>query len=82
MNRLPVGHPAIDYLILVCQARHQRLRAGGPDRGASAVEWIVISAIVVAIVVAVGFIIRTALNGKAQEVSKCIEGADGSSGGC
>ncbi len=82
MNRLPISHPAVDYLLLGLQARHRRLRSGGVDKGASAVEWIVISAIVVGIVIAVGVVIKQALDTKAEEVANCIEGADGGSGEC
>ncbi|MCW2505688.1 MAG: Integral rane protein [Actinomycetia bacterium] len=80
VNRLPISHPAIDYLILQLQARHARATAEGTDRGASAVEWVVISAIVVGIVAAVAVVIRTAITSKADDVSKCIKSASGTAG--
>jgi hypothetical protein len=78
VNRL--SHPVLDYLLLQLQVRHRRARAEGAELGASAVEWIVISAIVVAIVTFVGVIIRGALEQKAGDVQRCIQGANGTAG--
>jgi Flp pilus assembly pilin Flp len=80
VNRLPTSHPALDYLLLQLQVRHARATAEGTDRGASAVEWVVISAIVVGIVAAVAVIIRTAINNKANDVRDCIQSANGQAG--
>jgi Flp pilus assembly pilin Flp len=55
-------------------ARKQR------DRGASAVEWVVITAIVVAIVGVVGGIIFKAVQGKANKTSDTISNQDVTSG--
>jgi hypothetical protein len=78
VNWLP--HPVLDYLLLQLQVRHRRARAEGAELGASAVEWIVISAIVVGIVALVGVIIRGALEQKATDVRTCIEGTNGTAG--
>jgi Flp pilus assembly pilin Flp len=59
-----------------------RVRSGASERGASAVEWVVISMIVVGICIAVGVILSTALSGKANQVSSCIAGATNTSSGC
>ncbi|MFE9648113.1 hypothetical protein ACFYO0_29155 [Streptomyces sp. NPDC006365] len=70
------GIPGVDFLITFLQGRVQRARSGELDRGASAVEWVIISAVVVAIVGVVAAIINEALRGGADKVSDCIEGAD------
>ncbi|MFW6722158.1 hypothetical protein ACHZ98_18750 [Streptomyces sp. MAR4 CNY-716] len=73
------GHPAIDFLVTFLRGRVERARSGELDRGASAVEWVIISAIVVAIVSAVAVIINQALSDGAEDVQDCIQnaGADG-----
>ncbi|MGA4840276.1 hypothetical protein [Streptomyces sp. G45] len=70
------GVPAVDFLVTFLQARVRRARSGELDRGASAVEWVIISAVVVAIVGVVAAIINNALKGGADKVGDCIEGAD------
>lgn len=77
MNRFGnTGHPTLDFLVTFVRGRMQRARSGELDRGASAVEWVIISAIVVAIVSAVAVIINNALEGGAQDVEECIQNAD------
>ncbi|NSC21807.1 hypothetical protein FM076_11585 [Streptomyces albus subsp. chlorinus] len=71
-----VGHPALDLLVTFLRGRVQRARSGQLDRGASAVEWVIISAVVVAIVGVVAAIINMALKNGADKVSDCIDGAD------
>ncbi|NJP64867.1 hypothetical protein [Streptomyces spiramenti] len=75
------SHPAIGYLYAALRTRLQRARAEG-DRGASAIEWVVIAAVVVGIVLAVGFVISSALTSKATDVQNCIAGASNQSGNC
>jgi Flp pilus assembly pilin Flp len=58
----PVG-----YLELSLRTRIGRDR-GSDDRGASAVEWVVITAILVAIAVAVGAVLREKIQGKADSI--------------
>ncbi|CAM5251034.1 Integral membrane protein OS=Streptomyces alboniger OX=132473 GN=CP975_20440 PE=4 SV=1 [Streptomyces alboniger] len=70
------GDPGLDFVITFLQGRVQRARSGELDRGASAVEWVIISAVVVAIVGAVAAIINAALDKGATKVGECIEGAD------
>lgn len=72
MKRLPVSHPAIDFLVVYLQGRVARARDEDRSRGASAVEWVIISAIVVAIVGAIGVAINKALSDKSGQVSDCI----------
>ncbi|MEK8171306.1 hypothetical protein NKH77_23250 [Streptomyces sp. M19] len=69
------GHPAVDFLVTFLRGRVERARSGELDRGASAVEWVIISAVVVSIVGVVAFIINNALKGGANKVGDCIEGA-------
>ncbi|MGY1435836.1 hypothetical protein [Streptomyces reniochalinae] len=71
-----VSHPAFDFLVTFLRGRVQRARSGELDRGASAVEWVIISAVVVAIVGVVAAIINMALKNGADKVSDCIDGAD------
>lgn len=70
------GIPAVDFLVTFLKGRVQRARSGELDRGASAVEWVIISAVVVAIVGVVAAVINGALKGGAEDVKDCIEGAD------
>lgn len=76
MNGRSFSHPAVDFLITFLQARMERARSEDTDRGASAVEWVIISAVVVAIVGVVAAIINEALSTGAEKVGKCIEGAN------
>lgn len=72
MNR-PFSHPALDFLLLRLRARYERARAEDTERGASAVEWVVVSAIVVAIAIGVGIVIKKALTDKADDISDKID---------
>lgn len=76
MNGNRFSHPAVDFLTTFLQGRMQRARSGELDRGASAVEWVIISAVVVAIVGVVAAIINLALKDGATKVGDCIKGAD------
>ncbi|MEC4016496.1 hypothetical protein [Streptomyces sp. H27-D2] len=70
--------PTVDFLLAFLRGRVERARSGELDRGASAVEWVIISAVVVAIVGVVAAIINTALKGGAEKVGDCIAGAKAS----
>ena len=72
------GIPAVDFMVTFLQARTERARSGELDRGASAVEWVIISAVVVAIVGVVAAIINAALSDGANKVGNCIKGASAS----
>jgi Flp pilus assembly pilin Flp len=56
----------LGFCILMLEGRLARTRN---DEGASAVEWVIIAAIVVGICIAVAGILRNALVGKANDVS-------------
>ncbi|GAA3872511.1 MULTISPECIES: hypothetical protein [Streptomyces] len=70
-----VRHPATDYLIGFLRTRLARARSGELDRGASAIEWVIIAAVVVGIVAGVAAVIMNALDDRAESVGDCIEGA-------
>jgi Flp pilus assembly pilin Flp len=73
-----IKHPAVDFLVTFIQGRVQRARSEDLQRGASAVEWVIISAVVVAIVGVVAAIINAALTNGANKVGNCIQGASAS----
>ncbi|MET8447738.1 hypothetical protein [Streptomyces sp. NPDC005209] len=77
-RNVSTGIPAVDFLVTFLSGRVQRARSGELDRGASAVEWVIISAVVVAIVGVVAAIINTALSDGAHKVGDCIKGASAS----
>jgi Flp pilus assembly pilin Flp len=65
------------------RARSDRVRSGDRrQRGASAVEWVVISFILVMIVTAVGVILYKALDTTATNTANCIQNANPSGAGC
>lgn len=73
--------PALTYLRVTLEAHYAKARSEDTERGASAIEWVIISAIVVAIVVFVGIILTNVLKSKATDVCKSIndQGGNGSS---
>jgi hypothetical protein len=73
---------ALEYVWVSLRARIAKARSGELQRGASAVEWVVISMIVVTIVALVGFAISQALTTRTSDVTKCIGNANGSNNGC
>lgn len=81
MNLPPPRHPALLYLWFTLCARIAAARAGERQRGASVVEWVVISMIVISLVAFVGYLITQAVQSKAQQVSTCI-GTASSTQGC
>ncbi|MDT9690581.1 hypothetical protein Q5762_19980 [Streptomyces sp. P9(2023)] len=75
MSKFRLSNPATDFLVTFLRGRVQRARSGELDRGASAVEWVIISAVVVAIVGVVAVVISRALETGAEKVENCITGA-------
>lgn len=65
-------HPAIGYLVTVLGARLERARN---EKGASAVEWVVIAAVLVTLCVAIGAILTGALQGEANDIGDRIQNA-------
>jgi Flp pilus assembly pilin Flp len=74
----PEGHtmsminPAspVGFLLLMLDARRHSARE---ERGASAVEWVIIAAIVVGICIAIAAILRAALVGEAGDIGDQIQ---------
>jgi Flp pilus assembly pilin Flp len=60
--------PALHYLRVSLAARYARARSEDTELGASAIEWVIISAIVVIFVVAIGAWLTSALESKAKQV--------------
>lgn len=60
----------LGFLLTVLDVRMRRARS---ERGASAVEWVIISAIVVAICILIAGILKSALSGKATEIGNDIQ---------
>ncbi len=59
----------IGYLLTALEVHFNRARS---EKGASAVEWVIISAIVVGICIAVAALLKVALTDEAGEVSRKI----------
>jgi len=57
---------AVVLLRVLLGARLDRARSS--ERGASAVEWVLISALLIGVAIAVGAIIMTKLTGKAEDL--------------
>jgi len=74
--------PAVDYLRVMLSARLAAARSEDRERGASVVEWVVITTIVVVLAVTIGIIITNALNKKATDIQNCINTAGGTSSNC
>lgn len=74
-----VGTPT-GYAEMLLRRRVDRARAA-PDTGASVVEWVIISALVVGIAVAVGTILLTRLRNKANSIDFDTPGSGGGNGG-
>ena len=70
----------LGYAELLLRHRMDRARATS-DRGASVVEWVIISALVVGIAIAVGTILLTRLRDKANSINFDTPGSGGGSGG-
>jgi hypothetical protein len=68
----------LGVLMLQLRVRLDRARAGG-DVGASAIEWVIITGVLVALAAAVGLIIYNLVNDQANSIS--IPDAPGGGGG-
>lgn len=66
-------NPTLAVMVTLLQGRVAR--AERSERGASAVEWVVIAAIVVGICLTVALILRSALEDKANDVGNEIRGS-------
>jgi phosphotransferase system glucose/maltose/N-acetylglucosamine-specific IIC component len=79
MRSLLVNDPALNYLGLMLRSRIASARAAaeGEDRefGASAVEWVVITMIVLVLVGFAAAIIIPKLDAKSTDIGNCIDNA-------
>lgn len=55
------------FLLLFMQARLEKARAR-PERGASAIEWVIITAVLVALAAAIGVVIYNMVKDKADSI--------------
>ena len=63
-------HPALGFLATVLGARLDKARS---EEGASAVEWVVIAAVLVTVCGIIGVILTNALQGEANEIGNNIQ---------
>lgn len=67
-------------MVLIWQAVLTRVRRGGRALGASAIEWAVISAILVTAAVVIGGIIYNVVEDKGQKIEDCANQPIGTAG--
>ncbi|WP_340537435.1 Flp family type IVb pilin [Nocardioides sp. GXZ039] len=60
------SQPTLQFLMIMLRAHRARLH--NEERGATAVEWVVITAILVAIALAVGGVLLKVIKGKADGI--------------
>ncbi|MEV4674497.1 MULTISPECIES: Flp family type IVb pilin [Actinomadura] len=66
----PLDHPSVLYLRAVLGARVARLRAEEDrSRGASAIEWAIITAILALIAITIGAVIQKKIQDKANSIN-------------
>jgi Flp pilus assembly pilin Flp len=81
-DRTPIG-PAIGYLRVSLAARYAEARArDDKELGASVVEWVVITTIVVVIAVTAGYFISQALTAKTTQITSCINTSNAPTQNC
>jgi Flp pilus assembly pilin Flp len=59
----PVG-----WLLLDVRARYERVRSGDLERGATALEWVIISAVLAALAIGVGTVIYNKVTEKSNQL--------------
>ncbi|WP_433328991.1 hypothetical protein [Spirillospora sp. CA-294931] len=64
----PLNDPAIAYLRALLDTRLARMKEEEHDRGASAIEWAIITAIIAGIAIAIGAVIATKIQDKANSI--------------
>ncbi|GAA2888601.1 hypothetical protein GCM10010517_52610 [Streptosporangium fragile] len=75
-----LSHPWIVYAITLLSVRIDRAR-NAPTRGASAVEWVIITAIIAGVALGLATLIRNLVEGKQAEISNQFGGGGGGDGG-
>ncbi|MFF0244469.1 hypothetical protein ACWEU6_09735 [Streptosporangium sandarakinum] len=74
------NHPWIVYTAAFLSTRIERAR-NAPTRGASAVEWVIITAIIAGVALGLATLIKTLVEGKQAEISNQFGGGGGGGGG-
>ena len=69
MIQNPLNHPVIQHLVLVVQARLERVRSQDSSLGASAIELAIITAILAAIAIAIGTIVYNRIKQTANNIN-------------
>ncbi len=72
--------PLVDYLITMLQVRIHRARTA-PSRGASAVEWVIITAIIAGVALGLATLIQGLVQQKSAEIQTGFGGGGGGAGG-
>lgn len=75
-----LSHPWITYATAVLSVRITRAR-NAPTRGASAVEWVIITAIIAGVALGLATLIKTLVEGKQAEISSQFGGGGAGDGG-
>ncbi|WP_230880783.1 Flp family type IVb pilin [Planomonospora sp. ID91781] len=74
-----INHPWIVYTVALLNVRIDRARSA-PTRGASAVEWVIITAIIAGVALGLATLIRTLVQDKQAEISDQFGGGGGGGG--
>jgi len=75
-----LSHPWIVYVTAVLSVRIEKAR-NAPTRGASAVEWVIITAIIAGVALGLATLIKSLVEGKQAEISNQFGGGGGGGGG-
>ncbi|RBQ17162.1 hypothetical protein DP939_27200 [Spongiactinospora rosea] len=75
-----LNHPWVIYLVAMLNVRIHRARTA-PTKGASAVEWVIITAIIAGVALGLATLIRTLVEEKQSEIQDKFGGGDGGDGG-
>ncbi|WP_431915772.1 hypothetical protein [Nonomuraea jabiensis] len=75
-----MNHPWIVYLTAYLGVRIQRARTA-PTRGASAVEWVIITAIIAGVALGLATLIKSLVEGRQNDLQGTFGGGGGDTGG-
>jgi Flp pilus assembly pilin Flp len=74
-----LSHPWIVYTVAFLNVRIEKAR-NAPTRGASAVEWVIITAIIAGVALGLATLIKTLVEGKQTEINNQFGGGGGGGG--
>jgi len=72
--------PLVDYLFTLLQVRLHRARTA-PTKGASAVEWVIITAIIAGVALGLATLIQNLVQQRAADIESSFGGGGGGGGG-